>query len=182
MVEYRLQVPGNYILVDHSIFRAFNKGALGVMTVTGEDNKTVYSGKVMEEIYQPEGGAAQSIQVAGDPVVASNKAERVEFGQRVYNQICTACHQTSGLGVPGAFPPLAESDYLNADKGRAIDIVINGLSGPVTVNGKEYNGQMPAWQLADEDIANVLTFVYDSWGNAGYEVTPEDVARQRKTD
>ena len=136
----------------------------------------------MEEIYLPEGGAAQSTGVTPTPVYASNKAERIDFGKRVYNQICTACHQTSGQGVPGAFPPLAGSDFLNADEERAVAVVLNGLSGPITVNGKNFNSQMPALQLSDEDIANVLTYVYNSWDNAGHEVTPEEVAKQRSTD
>jgi nitrite reductase (NO-forming) len=184
MVEFRMQVPGSYYIVDHSIFRAFNKGALGVLTATGDENKTVYSGKVMEEIYQPEGGAAQSTAPAAvaAPAQANSKAERIEFGQRTYNQVCLACHQPTGLGIPGAFPPLAGSDYLNADKLRAISVVLNGLTGPVTVNGQDFNSQMPLLNLSDEDVANVLTFVYNSWENAGHVVTPEEVASQRNKD
>jgi nitrite reductase (NO-forming) len=84
-----------------------------------------------------------------------------------------------GQGVPGAFPPLAGSDFLNADKNRAIRIVMNGLSGEIVVNGKPFNSVMPALQLGDEEIANVLTFVYDSWGNSKKVVTPEEVKALR---
>jgi nitrite reductase (NO-forming) len=180
MVELRLQVPGTYILVDHSIFRAFNKGALGMLKATGEDNKTVYSGKVLDEIYKPEGAVIQSTEAPATIVVAKDKAQRIEFGKRIFNQICVACHQQDGRGIPGAFPPLAGSDYLNADKERAISTVIHGRSGAITVNGKPFNSQMPSLALSDEDIANVLTFVYSQWGNKGLEVTPAEVASRRK--
>jgi nitrite reductase (NO-forming) len=180
IVEFRLQVPGTYTLVDHSIFRAFNKGALGMLNAEGEQNTTVYSGKVLDQIYQPEGGAIQSVEAAAPtPVIAQSGPERVAFGKRVYEQVCAACHQRNGQGVGGAFPPLAGADYLNADKERAIQVVIAGLEGPITVNGEPYNSQMPALQLSDEDIANVLTYVYSVWGNAGVVVTPEEVAAQR---
>ena len=65
--------------------------------------------------------------------------------------------------MPDAFPPLAGSDYLNGDKIRAIKTVTGGLEQPLTVDGKTFNGVMPAWSLSDEDIANVLTFVYSNW-------------------
>jgi len=82
--------------------------------------------------------------------------------------------------VPDAFPPLAASDYLNGDKVRAIKTVTGGLEQPLTVNGKSFNGVMPAWSLSDEDIANVLTFVYAKWGNTGLEVTPQEVEAHRQ--
>lgn len=181
IVEARLQVPGTYILVDHSIFRAFNKGALGMLNASGEDNTTVYSGKVLEEIYQPEGATIQSVPApSAGPAAASNEAERIAFGKRTYQQVCAACHQQDGSGLAGAFPPVANADYLNEDKERAIRVVIGGLSGPITVNGEQYNNQMPALQLSDEDIANVLTYIYSEWDNAGFVISPEEVAEQRK--
>jgi len=180
IAEFRLQVPGTYILVDHSIFRAFNKGALGMLKAEGEASQTVYSGKVLDEIYKPEGGAIQSTEAAPKIVLARNKDQQIEFGKRIFNQICAACHQQTGLGIPGAFPPLAGSDFLNADKERAIGILINGLSGAITVNGMKFNSQMPSLQLSDEDIANVLTYVYNTWGNKGFTVTPDEVAKHRK--
>ena len=180
IVQFKVEVPSTLILVDHSIFRTFNKGSLGMLKVEGEQDPLVYSGKQFDEVYQPEGGAIQSVD--GDAprqMPAANKAERIEHGKRVYNNVCAACHQQSGLGVPGAFPPLAGSDYLNTDKGRAIGVVANGLSGPITVNGKAFNSQMPALNLSDEDVANVLTYVYSQWGNAGHEVKPAEVSTVR---
>lgn len=92
---------------------------------------------------------------------------------------CVACHQANGQGIEGAFPPLAKADYLNEDVDRAIDIVLNGKSGEITVNGKKYNSVMTAQALSDEDVANVLTYVYNSWGNNKTDVTPEMVKAVR---
>ncbi len=77
------------------------------------------------------------------------------------------------------FPPLAGSDFLNADKNRAIKIVINGRQGEVIVNGRKFNNSMPKFPLGDDDIANVLTYVYNSFGNAGLEVAPPEVKALR---
>lgn len=177
ITEFKVQVPGTLILVDHSIFRTFNKGSLGMLKVEGPEDKVIYSGKISDEVYIPEGGAVQTVDEGDSKApLAQNKAERISFGKRVYTQNCMACHQAEGQGVPGAFPPLAKSDYLNADKARAIGVVKAGLSGAITVNGTPYNSVMPALQLSADDIANVLSFVYNSWGNAGHEVTPEEVS------
>jgi mono/diheme cytochrome c family protein len=109
------------------------------------------------------------------PGAPKSQAEKIELGRRLFVSICAACHQPTGQGLPNVFPPLAGSDYLNADKNRAIKIVINGRQGELIVNGRKFNNSMPKFPLHDEDIANVLTFVYNSFGNAGLEVTPEEV-------
>lgn len=174
IVDFKLEVPGTYILVDHSIFRAFNKGAIGQIKVSGDEDKLVYSGRQDDRIYLPEGGAIQTIPQESRPAPhASNKQERITAGKTVYTTICMACHQPEGQGIPRAFPPLAKSDYLNADVNRAISTVMHGLTGKVTVNGETYESIMPLLNLNDEQIANVLTYVYNSWGNNGTEVTPE---------
>lgn len=107
------------------------------------------------------------------------KAERIERGSKLFSSICAACHQPSGLGIATIFPPLAGSDFLNADKNRAIKTVINGRQGEIIVNGRKFNNSMPSFPLTDDDIANVLTFVYNSFGNAGLEVTTPEVAKLR---
>jgi nitrite reductase (NO-forming) len=108
----------------------------------------------------------------------------MEQGQRLFTTICAACHQPTGQGIPGRFPPLAGSDFLNSDKHRAIQVVINGLQGEVIVNGQKFNNVMPRFPLSDGEIASALTFVYNSLGNSGKEVTAEEVnaARQEKED
>ncbi len=181
-VEFKLEVPGTFILVDHSIFRAFNKGAIGMLKATGEKNLTIYSGKTDDRIYQPEGGAIQEIPQAehAEPA-AKNTEEQIERGKRVYTQICMACHQANGQGIMAAFPPLAKSDYLNSDVDRAIKTVVNGLSGEVEVNGEKYNSIMPKLDLSDDDVANVLTYVYSMWENNGTVVTPDMVQANRES-
>ncbi len=178
IVEFKVDVPGTFIIVDHSIFRAFNKGALGMLKVEGKENKSIYSGKQIEGIYHPEGGAIQSMPgEAPVAAVAATIAERIELGKQIYTQTCFACHQGAGQGIAAAFPPLASSDYLNADVDRAIDIVLYGKTGEITVNGEKYNSVMTAQTLTNEEIANVLTYIYHSWDNNKTEVTPTMVAK-----
>ncbi len=167
MVEFKVDVPGTFIIVDHSIFRAFNKGALGMLKVKGTEDKTLYSGVKQEGIYLPEGGTIQEMPSEAKAVVKTNKtlAEKIAAGKSLYQKTCFACHQANGEGIPNAFPPLAKSDYLNADVKRAIGVVVNGKTGEITVNGKKYNSVMTKQTLTDDEIADVLTYVYNSWGN-----------------
>jgi len=173
IVEFKVDVPGTFILVDHSIFRAFNKGALGMLKVEGEQDKTIYSGTVQEGIYLPEGGTIQNMPKENGVKTAAAKSvpEKIKAGKEIYGRTCFACHQSEGQGIPNAFPPLAKSDFLNADPKRAINAVLHGLTGEITVNGKKYNSVMTSQNLTDEEISNVLTYVYNSWGNNKTEIT-----------
>ena len=151
-----------------------------MLKVTGDENKLVYSGKQDDRVYQLEGGAIQTIpQASSQQPVAANKEERIARGKITYTTICIACHQAEGQGIIQAFPPLAKSDYLNADTKKAIGTVVHGMTGPVTVNGATYNSIMPQLGLNDEQIANVLTYVYSQWGNNGTEVLPDLVKEVR---
>lgn len=186
IIEFKIEAPGEYILVDHSIFRAFNKGALAQIKAEGEKNEKVFSGKIQEGIYLPEGGAIQEMPISEEEVARSRPsenpglAEKMELGKNVYGRTCVACHQSAGQGIASVFPPLAESDYLNEDVDRAIDIVLHGKSGEITVNGEKYNSVMTAQNISDEEVANVLTYIYNNWGNNGTEVTKEMVKAQRR--
>ena len=108
-----------------------------------------------------------------------SKAEKIEAGKRLFGTVCAVCHQTAGQGIPTRFPPLAGSDFLNADQHRTIQILINGLQGELIVNGRKFDNAMPKFSLTDQDIANVLTYVYNSFGNSGQEVTPDEVSAVR---
>ncbi|WP_158860275.1 copper-containing nitrite reductase [Lunatibacter salilacus] len=183
ILEFKVEVPSNLVLVDHSIFRAFNKGALGIISVTGDENPTIFAGEIMEGIYKPEGSIIQNMPKDGIAIEVPkdlNKSEKIEAGKKLYMQACFACHQANGEGIANAFPPLAQADYLNADEDRAIDALIHGLSGEITVNGKKYNSIMPSQQLTDDEVASVLTYVYNSWGNNGSEITSEMVKKRRR--
>lgn len=198
IVDYTVNVPGTYVLVDHSLLRAFNKGALGMMKVEGEPNKEIYSGKEIDEAYLGDqasaGGAAEVSKLKGeyDKAVKDSSELRkltkgilTAQGKQIFASNCFMCHQSGGEGVPGVFPPLAKSDYISRyskGEGRTtlVDLIVNGLSGKVTVNGTEYNGAMPALsQLTNEEIASVLTYVTNSWGNSADAFSVDEVAQAR---
>ena len=184
-IELKFDVPGTYNLVDHSIFRAFNKGALAQIIVSGDENKDIYSHKQRDIIYLPEGGAIQSIIDANSEPAAApkrTKEERLQLGETLFVTNCSACHMKDGQGVPGAFPPLAKSDFLMGRSDKGIGILLHGLQNPVTVKGKTFNGIMPQLGLTDDVIANILTYVRNSWGNQSDMITADDVAKLRAKD
>jgi mono/diheme cytochrome c family protein len=113
--------------------------------------------------------------------IATNANTAYEGGKKIYQTTCGVCHQADGKGTPGAFPPLAGSDYLLANKFRAIRQIIKGSSGKITVNGTDINGVMPPQPLNDSDIANVLNYVYHSFGNNGFTVSTSEVKSVRDT-
>lgn len=195
MVEFKVEVPGTYVLVDHSLFRAFNKGALGMLKVSGPENLLAYSGKEVDAVYlgrQADAGSEAEKRVRAleeqmreaiksTPAIANiTKELQVEKGKQVFMQTCFVCHGVDGKGIPNQIPPLAASDYLMADPERAIRIVLQGQTGEMTVNGKKYNGTMlPLNNLSDDEIANVLTYVKNSWGNSAPAIKHGTVRRIR---
>lgn len=113
-------------------------------------------------------------------VSAATAEDLMAKGEAVYLANCAACHQATGVGLPGAFPPLAGSDFLKGDRKKVMGAALFGLSGPITVNGVEYNGVMPSLgHLTDEDLAAALTYVFGSWGNDGAAVSVAEVAALR---
>jgi len=185
IVEFHAEVPGTGVIVDHSIFRAFNKGALGMIKYEGPDNLAVYSGKEVDSIYLGDKAASAAPVAAAAAATASGTLtleQQVKAGEALFAGTCSTCHQGDGLGIPNVFPPLAKSDYLNADHKRAIEVVLNGLTGPVTVNGTAFESVMPPMsQLNDDEVANILTYALNSWGNEGGRISAEDVAKVRSS-
>ncbi len=125
----------------------------------------------------------------GDAVAAGASAPveetlemRLKKGAKLFNQQCATCHQPDGKGTPGVYPPLASSPYVAGEPARAISIVLAGLSGPIEVLGNSYNNNMPELgsSLKDKQIADVLTYVRQSFGNQAEPVAPEKVAEVRK--
>jgi mono/diheme cytochrome c family protein len=105
-----------------------------------------------------------------------------QIGPKMYAQNCSICHQAGGTGIPGQFPPLAGSDWVLEDgPNRVIKLILNGIQGPITVNGQAFNNAMPPWRdmMTDEQIAAVATYVRSTWGNKAPPVKPEDVKAQR---
>lgn len=201
ILQFKVDVPGTYTLVDHSYFRAQSKGCVGKMVVSGAENKAIYSGKQSDEIYlgstaKEEGNLQQApsgttpsgnVPVSGNQPPAANQPQAapedmkslMAMGQQVFTQNCVSCHQANGQGIPNVFPPLAKSDFLMADKERSIRIAMHGLTGPVTVDGKQFNNTMPQLSLSDQQIAAVLTYVRNSFGNKGDLVTVDEVKKVR---
>ena len=185
IVEFTVQVPGTFILVDHSLFRAFNKGALAMLKVDGPENKEIYSGREIDSVYLGDKAVpSAAMETAAEKAAQGTltKEDQIAAGKQLFLGTCSPCHQQDGRGVPNAFPPLAGSDFLMADKMRAIGIVLNGRTGPITVSGKDFNSVMPPHShLPDDDIANILTYVRNSWGNSGDAIATAEVATVRKS-
>ena len=184
IVEFHTEVPGSYALVDHSIFRAFNKGALAVLKVDGPENKAIYSGKEVDSVYLGDRAEPNLAAVTTATKAAASgtltQQEQVDAGKVLFTGPCSVCHQANGEGLPGVFPPLAKSDYIAKDVKRMISTVLHGLTGKITVNGKDYDSVMPPMnQLNDDGIANILTYVLNTWGNPGGRITTEDVKKVR---
>jgi len=185
MAEFHLDVPGSYVLVDHSIFRAFNKGAMGILKVEGPEDKVIYSGKEVDSVMLAERAEPnlKAVSTAAKAAASGSlsKADQVAAGKQLFTGTCSVCHQANGEGLSGVFPPLAKSDYLaKQDRARLISIPLHGLHGKVAVNGKEYDSVMPPMtQLTDDEVANILTFVLNSWGNPGGQVSKDEVTKVR---
>lgn len=143
---------------------------------SGDSQPKDYSVQVAEEAED----VKEVEEEAGERVSVS--AERLEAGKQVYVSVCQACHMENGKGIAGVFPPLSNSDYLLADLKRAIHIIANGMKGEIVVNGVTYNQEMPKPlpELTNQQVADVLTYILNSWDNKGGEVTPEEVSVARK--
>jgi mono/diheme cytochrome c family protein len=106
-----------------------------------------------------------------------------ERGKKIFLANCATCHQPNGMGVPGQYPPLAGSEYVNGGTRRLGMIVLKGLQGPLTVKGAQFGtAVMQPWDktLTDARISDVLTYIRQEWGNKGGPVSPEGVAALRK--
>ncbi len=184
IAEFRTRVPGSYVIVDHSIFRAFNKGALAILKVDGPEDKTIYSGKELDSVYLGDRAGPNLDAVSRATASAASGTlslqEQVQAGQALFAGTCSVCHQANGAGLGGVFPPLAKSDFLTGESKRSIDVVLRGLSGKLKVNGQDYDSVMPPMnQLGDDEVANILTYVLNSWGNPGGRITTDEVKKQR---
>lgn len=125
------------------------------------------------------GGAAAGVQTTA---ADENSFEAMmKLGKRVFTTNCASCHGASGLGVAGQYPPLAGSEWVLERPHHVVALVLHGLQGPVVVKGNTYNNVMTAWgkQLNDRQIAAVITYIRNEWGNQASAITTEQVARVR---
>lgn len=115
-----------------------------------------------------------------DPVDDNLEKGELAEGAQIYNTYCAVCHQRDGMGAAGRFPPIASTDWVSGDKRRLIDIVLNGLEGEITVNGERYNSVMPPHHfMEDEEIATLLTYIRQNYGNTASAVTVQEVGEVR---
>lgn len=105
------------------------------------------------------------------PYQESELSKSMTRGKEVYAELCITCHLADGNGMEGAFPPLAKSDYLLKSPDKAIHAIKFGQEGEITVNGETYNNIMPAPGLSDQEVADVMNYILNSWGNKGKLVT-----------
>ena len=127
-------------------------------------------------------GRQAGIAAAAASAVTAAATNPVEQGGRIYQHNCQGCHQQNGRGVPGAFPPVVQSEWVTGAPETVVRILLHGLSGPVQVAGATYEGAMPAWKdvLKDEEIAAVATYLRQWAPNAAPAVTTEQVAALRQ--
>ncbi len=123
---------------------------------------------VAHEVEQPSAGTAAP-------------AAKVVKGDQIFIGVCQTCHQSTGLGVAGQYPPLVGSEWVTRDVATPIRIVLYGLEGPIAVKGASFNNKMPRFhdKLSDEEIAAVVSHIRSAWGNNGPPAKPEDVAALR---
>jgi nitrite reductase (NO-forming) len=125
---------------------------------------------------------------AGASGIDTGLAAQVAEGQKTYMLVCFACHQPTGLGLPGMFPPLASSDWVMAPKpDRIIRNVLHGMMGPISINGKPFTTPAPMMPpqgaaLTNKQIADVLTYVRNSWGNKASAVSADEVQAIREAE
>jgi nitrite reductase (NO-forming) len=184
MMDFHIEVPGSYVLVDHSIFRAFNKGAIAILKAEGPENLAIYSGKEVDEMYLGE-RALPNLAAVSRAAAAAKSGEltleqQIQAGKDLFAGTCSTCHQPDGRGIENVFPPLAGSDYFAKQPQRVPETISHGLTGKVTVNGHTYDSVMPTMgQLTDDEVANISTYVLNSWGNPGGRVSKAEVTKIR---
>ena len=191
IVEFKLNVPGTFLLVDHSIFRTFHKGTLGMLKVEGEADPSIFKAEAKpaeegakEEPKKEDKKAEVKPKVEKKAEVVKVEAPKLS-GKALFLANCSACHGEAALGVEGAIPPLAKSDFLKklsskSDRTELIQIPLHGKKGKVLVNGKEYDGEMPAFtDITDAELAEVLTYVTSHFGNSAKKFTADEVKKAR---
>lgn len=163
VVEFTTRVPATYILVDHAIFRAFNKGAIGMLVVEGEKNEQLFAATHQAEVYIPSPGhtwgapESSSARQVAPPDASRSDAQRLASGRDLYRSNCSSCHGEKGAGVPNVFPALTQSEVL-LDAREVARSIKGGRQGKI--------GVMPAFgHLKQAEIADIISFAQATFRN-----------------
>jgi mono/diheme cytochrome c family protein len=138
------------------------------------------SGGFQSDVFNP-----TQVSWTGGGAVAKGPPDPMVVGKRLFTANCVACHQATGQGVAGQFPTLVGSEWVlgggwHGDN-HLVKILLHGLQGPIQVKGDTYNGAMPPWkQLKDDQIAMILTYIRNEWGNSAPPITAEQVSKIRE--
>jgi len=140
-----------------------------------------FAGLDLGEGYYDVGMGAPAVAQTEQAAEGAASADPMVIGKAVYQSNCANCHQASGTGSPGSYPPMAGSEYVLGSKDVLAAILLDGLQGPVTVHGGQYgSAAMPPWaNFSNDKLAALMTYIRKSWGNTGDEVKPEEVAAAR---
>jgi len=150
-------------------------GLLGILLYWGCNYIDARGGRFSAMVYEP----YLSEQELKDIVPQDEVAAQLKQGKQIYDQFCNNCHQTSGAGAAGQYPPLAGSEWVMGHPNRLIPIPQLGLTGPIKVGGTDWNGVMPMMAggglMTDEQLAAVLTYIRNSFGNKAPAITAAEV-------
>ncbi|MCF8226723.1 MAG: cytochrome c [Bacteroidales bacterium] len=126
----------------------------------------------------------ESVKVVKEPPVVEQQADLSDHpGQPLYTQHCLPCHQADGNGVPGMYPPIVETKWVNGDNKTLISIVVHGMDEEIEVNGEFYNTIMaPLPHLSDQQVSDVLNYVRRQFGSSTEKITPEEVKIVRENE
>jgi mono/diheme cytochrome c family protein len=172
--------PANEVVAGNAPTPVWLFVLLGLLTFWGMHYLDGQGGGFHASVYRPH----RSFDQLQDLIPRDEGAMLYASGQRLYGIYCSVCHQPGGQGAPGQFPPLAQSEWVvTPGYDRLVRMILDGLQGPITVRGQDYNGAMPPFGdlLRDDEIAAILTFVRQNevWGNDASAVSPERVREIR---
>jgi mono/diheme cytochrome c family protein len=153
--------------------------ALGFIPYINRELQVTHAKYKMQNVFSCMVGPKDAKPAAGNQ--NTELQESIERGSEIYADFCVTCHMPSGEGVSGTFPPLAKSDYLMNNRQASIKGIKYGQSGEITVNGKTYNSAMAAMGLSDDEVADVMNYITNSWGNKNDKmITEAEVSKIKK--
>ena len=164
----KASTDGSFVAVPTWLLVAFGGVMLWAGVYLGN-----YSGGFKGDVFNEQPGMKSS----GPP----QAVDLVKVGEKLFNANCAQCHQQTGLGQAGQFPPLVGSEWVLENPTRLGHILMHGIQGTIHVKGAVYNNQMPAWNtLKDEQISSILTYIRQAWGNSAPAITKDQIAAIRK--